>query len=96
VALKASVQISADATDWGDVTHLWIKRHDGKPVTWKEMQRVKNELAGFERLGVEMYPPQSAVVDVANMYHLWVLPEGFWLPFGLDYSPLLMPSQSAI
>lgn len=79
-----SVQVSVDATDWGEVTHLWIKRHDGKPVTWREMQRVKNELVGDERLGMEVYPPRSEVVDVANMYHLWVLPEGFRLPFGLD------------
>lgn len=26
------------------------------------------------------------LVDDANIYHLWVLPEGFELPFGLTHS----------
>jgi hypothetical protein len=47
------------------------------------MQRIKNELAGPERVAVEVYPPVSQLVDHANMYHLWVFEAGFALPFGL-------------
>lgn len=81
-----SVQASEEETAWGYVTHLWIKRHDGKPVTWAEMQRVKNELAGEALTAIEVYPPVDQLVDEANMYHLWVLPSGFKLPFSLKSS----------
>ena len=44
-------------------------RHD-----WREMQRVKNELAGPDWEAVELYPAESRVVDAANQYHLWCVP----------------------
>lgn len=31
----------------------------------------------------EVYPREADLVDCANMYHLWVLPEGHVLNFGL-------------
>lgn len=78
-----SVQISHEPSAWGEITHLWVRRHDSQALTWKVMQRIKNELVGEERIGVEVYPAASEVVDQANMYHLWILPEGFALPFTL-------------
>ncbi len=79
-----SVQISDEATDWGTVTHLWVRRHDQQPTTWGELQRVKNELVGVDRVGVEVMPAVADLVDQAKaMYHVYVLPEGFQLPFGL-------------
>lgn len=81
--LVISVQVSEAETEWGTVTHLWVRRHDGRPLHWKHMQRIKNELVGEERTAVEVYPAQADLVDVANMYHLYVLPEGYQLPFGL-------------
>jgi len=81
---RYSVQISDVATDWGLVIHLWIRRHDGEMVrSWSDMQRIKNELVGPERVAVEVFPPIDELVDQANLAHLWVLPEGFSLPFGL-------------
>lgn len=81
---RYSVQISDVATDWGLVIHLWIRRHDGEMVrSWSDMQRIKNELVGPERVAVEVFPPVDELVDQANLAHLWVLPEGFSLPFGL-------------
>lgn len=73
-------------TDWGPVVHLWIRRHDSEPVrSWADLQRIKNELVpdGRERAAVEVFPPTAELVDQANMYHLWVLPLGFRLPFSL-------------
>ena len=78
-----SVQWSQPQCGWGILDHLWVRRHDEKPLTWRELQRVKNELVGKERVAVEVYPPVSQVVDCANIYHLWVFEEGFELPFGL-------------
>lgn len=60
----------------------WIGDHplwrDG--ITWEELQRLKAE-AGYELCwAVECYPPDDAVVNVANMRHLWILDEA--PPFG--------------
>jgi hypothetical protein len=81
---RYSVQISDVVTDWGLVVHLWIRRHDGEMVrSWSDMQRIKNELVGPERIGIEVFPPISELVDEANLAHIWVMPEDFKLPFGL-------------
>lgn len=71
--------------DWGTVQHLWIERHDGeRPHCWADLQWIKDRVAGPDRIAIEVYPPAGAVVDELNMYHLWVLPAGFKLPFGLQ------------
>lgn len=64
---------------------LWlsIKRRDRVWIRdWRELQRIKNEIAGPEREGVELYPAESRMVDTSNQYHLWVLPKGQNFPFG--------------
>lgn len=63
------------------VVHLAISSLSGARPTWWEAQRIKNELAGELATAVEVYPPQAEVVDGADMYHLWVLPDP--LPFSL-------------
>lgn len=80
-----SVQLYQIETEWGPVEHLIVRRHDERPErSWSTMQRIKNEICGRELTAIEVYPPDGAVVDQANLYHLWVLPQGFKLPFGLD------------
>lgn len=79
-----SVMWSVEPSEWGPVIHLWIRRHDGEPIySWSALQRIKDELVGEDRTAVDVYPAKGDLVDQANMYHLWVLPEGFRLPFGL-------------
>ena len=81
---RYSVQVSDYSSAWGNIVHLWIRRHDGAmPNSWSDMQRVKNELIGLDRVAVEIFPPQDDLVDQANMAHIWVLPEDFVLPFTL-------------
>lgn len=82
-----SVQMGEETCQWGAVTHLWIRRHDGQPPIWREMQRIKDELVGPLRTAVEVFPNTYELVDVAPMYHLWVLPEAVALPFGLHVLP---------
>ena len=54
---------------WNAGHPLW---RDG--ITWDELQRLKSE-AGYGHLwGVECYPSDAKVVNVANMRHLWLLP----------------------
>lgn len=78
------VQFFERASDWGPIDHLLIRRHDGQPdIPWSHLQRLKDELCGPERVAVEVFPPVSQLVDDANCRHLWVLPDGFQLPFGL-------------
>lgn len=76
------VQIYLRSTEWGEIEHLAIRRNDAEMVrSWSDMQRIKNELCGAERVGLEVFPAESDLVDEANMAHVWVLPSGFSLPF---------------
>lgn len=67
--------------------HLSVVSMAGERPTWWEMQRVKNEIAGPEATAVEVYPPQSEIVDTADSFHIWIVPP---LPFSLRTS---RPSQ---
>jgi hypothetical protein len=65
------------------VSWLIIRRLDSEPIRdWRHMQRIKNDICGPEREGVEIYPAESRLVDTSNQYHLFVLPLGIQLPFG--------------
>ena len=75
-------------TDWGKVEHVTITRRkisaDGSgDFTWSEKQQIKDELFGKNRVAIEVYPAQDKLVDVADVYHLWVFDKNFKLPFGI-------------
>jgi hypothetical protein len=45
-------------------------------ITWDQMQQLKTE-AGFGNMwAVECYPPEDQVVNVANLRHMFLLPDG--------------------
>jgi hypothetical protein len=70
----------------GHAALFGIRAHVGamsSKMTWAVKQRIKNELAGKERLAFECYPPVSELVDGADMYWLWIMPEGEKMPFKL-------------
>lgn len=67
--------------DAGSAVHMAVSSLSGERPSWHEMQRIKDELAGEDSTAVEVYPPKSEIVDDADMFHIWVLPER--LPFGL-------------
>lgn len=52
-------------------------------IPWNVKQEIKNELFGKARIAVEVYPEDSHLLDVCDVYHLWVLPKGFKMPFGI-------------
>lgn len=68
--------------------HLSIKRLDKRAVhDWRDLQAIKNMLAGPQYEAVELYPSRSRTVDQANQYHLWVFvaqagSDAPQLPFG--------------
>lgn len=74
-----------EARGRGGALHLSIKRLDREPAhDWRHFQAIKNEIAGWEREAVELYPAESRLVDGSNQYHLWVLGAGEQLPVGFD------------
>jgi len=63
--------------------HLSIRRQDRAACRdWRHFQKIKNQLAGPEREALELYPAESRLVDGANQFHIWVLPEGVQVPVG--------------
>jgi hypothetical protein len=77
---------------------LWlsIRRNDRRPLRdWRDLQRIKSEIAGAERDAVELYPAESRLVDTANQYHLWVAPEDVRFPFGYTERLLLDTADAA-
>lgn len=62
--------------------HLSIRHQQRKAIRdWRHFQRIKNELVGKQREAIEIFPPESLLVDGANQYHLWVLSMGDTTPF---------------
>ena len=60
---------------------------------WRHMQRIKNDIAGPEREAVELFPAESRLVDTANEFWLWVLPEGEQFPFGFSERKVAGPED---
>lgn len=75
---------------------LSIKRRDKKVIhDWRAFQRIKNELCGESREAIEIYPPEEHLVDEANQFHLWVMPEGMVSPVGFRYGRSVSDSATA-
>lgn len=76
-------QVQAHEID-GGWTHLNIRRRDGNVILrdWRHFQKIKNELCGPEREGLELYPAESRLVDSSNKYHIYVAPAGMQIPIG--------------
>ena len=72
-------------TSCGLVLHCAIRTASGFEPPWRDKQRIKNELFGEDRTAVEVMPPTDELVDAADMYHMWILPAGFHMPFGLKH-----------
>jgi hypothetical protein len=73
-----------------EVVHLSVKRKDREsPRDWRHLQEIKNALVGDECEGVELFPAESRLVDMANQTHLWCyVEEGFHIPLGWDQGRL--------
>lgn len=69
--LRASVNRSVIDS----ITGRW---KDG--ISWEDLQSIKREIGRGHLDAVEIFPADRDVVNVANMRHLWILPEK--LPFG--------------
>jgi hypothetical protein len=68
--LRLSVCRARKKTDGG-----W---EDG--LTWDELHAIKREVGFGDWYGIEIYPAEKQVINVANFRHLWLLPTP--LPIG--------------
>lgn len=80
------IQITEEQTqEFGTVDHLWILRRDRLPImTWEILHEIKNQVCGEDAVAIEVFPRASDFVqNPPNMRHLYVLPKGRVLSFGL-------------
>lgn len=71
-------------TAWGIVEHITIQRICGYgDIPWAVKQEIKDELFGIRATAIEIFPAKKNLVDVCDVYHLWVLPKDFVIPFGI-------------
>lgn len=71
-------------TDWGVVEHVTIERMGGHgDIPWAVKQEIKEALFGIRSIAIEVFPARKNLVDVMDIYHLWIMPKGFVMPFGI-------------
>lgn len=78
------VQLFAEANDVLrlSINRCRVNRLGGgwlENISWDELQAIKRDVGFYDRDAVEVYPSDQDVVNVANMRHLWLLPDP--LPF---------------
>ncbi|WP_051284266.1 DUF7694 domain-containing protein [Desulforegula conservatrix] len=44
-------------------------------ITWEELQDIKRQVGMGDKYAIEVYPRDQDIVNVANMRHLFVLPQ---------------------
>lgn len=71
----------------GKIEHVTISKghsNDGSgDIPWAVKQQIKDELFGKNRLAIEVFPKSDRLIDVCDVYHLWVFDRKFSLPFGI-------------
>lgn len=80
-------------TAWGKIEHAVITYNGGgedflsfsgeRDIPWRIKQEIKNEVFGERRPAIEVFPVEKNKVDVLDVYHLWVFPKDYKLPFGI-------------
>lgn len=76
--------------------HLSIRRNDRtrpREERYRDFQRIKSEIVGPDHEGVELYPAEHRVADLADQYHIYVIadPEfqfGFGFKEGMRAGPI--------
>ena len=58
-------------------------------LSWRERQSLKTHIFGPQAVGLEIMPREDRIVDDAPMFHMWIFPDGYPMPFGIhDDDPL--------
>jgi hypothetical protein len=79
------------------LVYLSVKRIDQQPIeSWRDLQRIKNELVGPSHEGVELYPAEDRKHDAANQRHVYVSTDPtFRFPFGYDERSVAAPDAAS-
>ena len=80
----------------GTFDYLSIKRRDLAVCrNWSDFQTIKNILCkdGDKRYAIEIYPPESRLMNTANQYHIWVFPKDFDLGIGFTQREVVDRTQ---
>lgn len=74
--LKSTIQEMGERwSELGPVLYIRVQRYDHKPMGWEDLwERFSDAYPG--RWAVQVFPPAEALVNEANIYHLFVLAEG--------------------
>ena len=81
-------------TKWPSAERIYVDHalnllsveHDGG-ITWDTLQAIKDQVFGPEAVAIEVYPPDSRVVNSIPMRHLWKLgPDDWWPDLGREGS----------
>jgi len=70
------VQVFIEKTGYRITVNRTSMKPDGSwkdRITWDELQNIKRAVHFGDHQAVEIYPPDSEVINDANMRHLWVL-----------------------
>jgi len=78
---KYRVIVSKDYRDLYGALHASIRCNDNHKLSWKEKFDIKNALFGEEREAIEFYPKCSELVNLANVYHIYIIPDGKEIAF---------------
>ena len=75
-------------TQFGKIEHVTITKGQGTrngegEITWSQKQQIKDELFGENRFAIEVFPKRDKLVDVMDVYHLWVFDKKTEMPFGI-------------
>lgn len=81
-------RLSVCISDVDSTTGRW---KDG--LSWEQLQDIKRQVGRNDKDAVEIFPADSDIVNVANMRHLWILPDQ--LPFAWRAKKIEQPSYSA-
>ena len=55
--------------------HMFVEREDGGPIRcgWDTLQAIKNEYLGVDACAVEVFPPESEVMNDVNRRHFYLV-----------------------
>lgn len=67
---KGHIRLSVTRTEWDERVGRF--RDD---ISWDHLQQLKREAGYGDQCAVEIYPPDEEIVNVANMRHIFLVPE---------------------
>ena len=68
--VPAGKKLSISRNEWDSHTGRYKDQ-----ITWDEIMEIKRQVGFGEQNAVEFYPPDSEVINIANVRHIWILPK---------------------